>query len=382
MLRKILRKILATALLGSALTVPALAADGVLKVVSIDVEGGGGTLFVTPEGKSLLVDTGWPAGFGLLASPDGAQNSADRIVAAAKKLGLSKIDYVIITHYHMDHVGGVQDLVKRIPVGTFIDHGANAEHLDPSQKIDPVLVTGAPDNLYPKYLQTIKGHGHIVAKPGQVIQIGSMTDTIVASDGKVLLTPLPGAGASNPACNTSVALSTKDDGGEENSRSVASLITFGKVRIAAFGDLSWKKEHDLSCPVGKLGHVNLLIVTQHGSGISSNPASIADMHPDIAVMGSGGKKGGDEGPIKTVKASPGLMGFWQTHESFAHPEWSGDKNLIANLNPPAGAVAAQAKSLFSAPPDQGYAIHAEISKDGQITMTNDRNGFSKTYQTK
>ena len=149
-----------------------------------------------------------------------------------------------------------------------------------------------------------------------------------------------------------------------------------------FGDLSWRKERELSCPTGKLGHVNLLIVTQHGSNISSNPASIADMHPDVALMGSGGKKGGDEEAIKTVKASPGLMGFWQTHESFAHPELSGDKNMIANLNPPADAVAAQAKSLFTAPPDQGHAIHAEITKDGQITMTNDRNGYSKTYTVK
>src|SRR5215471_17808492 len=104
-----LRKILAAALLTSALTVPALAAEGTLKLVSIDVEGGGGTLFVTPEGKSLLIDSGWPSGAGLLPSPDGAQNSADRIVAAAKKLGVSKIDYLITTHYHMDHVGGLQD---------------------------------------------------------------------------------------------------------------------------------------------------------------------------------------------------------------------------------------------------------------------------------
>src|ERR1700733_11569226 len=90
-----MRKILAAALVTSALTVPALAADGTLKIVSVDVEGGGGTLFVTPEGKSLLIDTGWPTNYGLLPSPDGARNSAERIVAAAKKLGLSKIDYVI-----------------------------------------------------------------------------------------------------------------------------------------------------------------------------------------------------------------------------------------------------------------------------------------------
>jgi beta-lactamase superfamily II metal-dependent hydrolase len=377
-----LRKILAAALLTSALTVPASAAKGTLKVVSIDVEGGGGTLFVTPEGKSLLVDTGWPSNYGLLPSPDGAKNSADRIVAAAKKLGVSKIDYLIITHYHMDHVGGVVDLAKRIPIETFIDHGANAEHLPPGVKDDPQLPGGAPDVLYPKYLEVIKGHKHIVAKPGMVIPIGSMTDTIVASDGVVLAKPLPGAGQPIAACDTALSKSTKADGGEENTRSVASLLTFGKVRIAAFGDLSWKKERELSCPVGKLGHVNLLIVTQHGSNISSNPASIADMHPDVALMGSGGKKGGDEEAIKTIKASPGLMGFWQLHENFAHPEWDGDKNMIANLNPPASAVAAQAKSMFSAPPDQGYDIGAEVTPDGKITVTNDRNGFSKTYQVK
>jgi beta-lactamase superfamily II metal-dependent hydrolase len=377
-----LRKILAAALLSSALAAPALAADGTLKVVSIDVEGGGGTLFVTPEGKSLLIDTGWPGGAGLLPSPDGAQNSADRIVAAAKKLGLSKIDYLIITHYHMDHVGGVMELVKRIPVDTFIDHGPNAEHLAPGEKVPPDLAGGAPDQLYPKYLEVIKGHKHIVAKPGQVIAIGSMTDTIVSSDGVTLAKPLAGAGAPIAACDTAESKSAKPDGGEENTRSVASLLRFGKVSIAMFGDLSWKKERELSCPTGKLGHVNLLIVTQHGSNISSNPASIADMHPDIALMGMGGKKGGDEAPIKTIKASPGLMGFWQTHESFAHPEWSGDRNTIANLNPPAGAIAAHAKAMFTAPPDEGHAIHVEIGKDGKVTMTNDRNGFSKTYQVK
>lgn len=377
-----LRKILVAALLSTVFSVPALAADGSLKVVSVDVEGGGGTLFVTPDGKSLLIDTGWPSNYGLLQSPDGAKNSADRIVAATKKLGVSKIDYLIITHYHMDHVGGVVDLAKRMPIDTFIDHGPNAEHLPAGVKDDPQLPGGAPDILYPKYLEVIKGHKHIVAKPGMVIPMGSMTDTIVSSDGVTLSKPLAGAGQPIAACDTALSKSTKPDGGDENTRSVASLLTFGKVRIAMFGDLSWKKERELSCPVGKIGHVNLLVVTQHGSNISSNPASIADMHPDVALMGSGGKKGGDEEAIRTIKASPGLQGFWQTHENFAHPEWDGDKNMIANLNPTASAVAAQSKSLFSAPPDQGYGITAEIAPDGKITMTNDRNGYSKTYQTK
>lgn len=377
-----IRKLLTAALLSSAFAAPVMAADGALKMVAIDVEGGGGTLFVAPDGTSLLVDTGWPSGAGMLPSPDGAKNSADRIVAAAHKLGVKKLDYVIITHYHMDHAGGVSDLVRRIPVGTFIDHGVNAEHVAPGEKVPVDLKGGTPDELYPIYLNAIKGHNHIVAKPGQVIRMGAMTDTIVASDAKVLDKPLAGAGMKNPACDTAEALSTKDEGGVENTHSVASVISFGKVRIAAFGDLSWKAEHALSCPVTRIGHINVLVATQHGSGISSNPASIADMKPDVVVMGSGGKKGGDESVIKTVHASPGLQGFWQLHDSYAHPEWARDKNYVANLNPPAADVAKYAKAMFTAPPDQGYDIALSITRDGAVTVTNSRNGFTKTYRTK
>ena len=156
----------------------------------------------------------------------------------------------------------------------------------------PDLPGGAPDSLYPKYLEVIKGHKHIVAKPGQVIQMGSMTDTIVSSDGVVMSKPLAGRGRSpiRPATRPKPR-APRTMAARRTRRSVASLLTFGKVKIALFGDLSWKKEHELSCPVGKLGHVNLLIVTQHGSNISSNPASIADMHPDVALMGIGRQEG-------------------------------------------------------------------------------------------
>jgi competence protein ComEC len=377
-----IRKAFIATLLASAFALPVAAAEATLKIVSIDVEGGGGTLFVASDGTSLLIDTGWPGGSGLLPSPDGARNSADRIVATAKSLGVSKIDYLVITHYHMDHAGGVVELAKRIPIGTFIDHGNNAEHLKPGEVPPPDLKGGAPDDLYPKYLEVIKGHKHIVAKPGQVIAMGALTDTIVASDAKVLSNPLAGAGAKNPACDTTEALSTKDEGGAENTHSVASLVSFGKVKIAAFGDLSWKAEHDLSCPVTRLGPVQVLIATQHGSAISSNPASIADMKPQVVVLGAGGKKGGDESAIKTIKASPGVLGFWQLHDSFAHPEWATDKNYVANLNPPAADIAKYKSFMFTSPPDHGYNISLAVTAGGQVTVTNSRNGFAKTYQAK
>src|SRR5690242_20354269 len=92
-----------------------------LQIYFVDVEGGQATLFVTPEGKSLLIDTGWPGNNG---------RDANRIAAAAKDAGIKKIDFVLITHYHDDHVGGAPQLAAKIPVGTFIDHGENREMND------------------------------------------------------------------------------------------------------------------------------------------------------------------------------------------------------------------------------------------------------------
>ena len=356
------------------LATPAVA-ETPLRIVSIDVEGGAATLFVTPEGKSLLIDSGWPAGFGEMPSPDGTAEAADRIVAAAKKLGVSKLDYVLVTHYHDDHSGGVGALASKIPIGAFIDHGANGDGLAPNTS--PERVINTPAGQYPRYLAAAQGHKRIIARAGQVIRIGSMTDTIVASGGKVIAKPLPGAGATNTHCDVPASGIPAN----ENNRSVASLLRFGKVTIAQFGDLSWDVEHELACPVDRIGKVNLLLVTQHGSAkVSSNPAQLAAMHPDVAIMPNGGKKGGDPEVIAAVSALSDLKGFWRLHENYKHPELSGDKNLVANLNPPQAEIDAVAARPYEAPPDMGYAITAEVTRDGRITVTNTRNGYSQSYQ--
>jgi beta-lactamase superfamily II metal-dependent hydrolase len=354
---------------------PAAAQDKPLKIVVVDVEGGAATLFLTPEGKSLLIDTGWPKGSGQMPSPDGSQESADRIVMAAKKLGIQKIDYVLVTHYHDDHSGGTSALGQKIPIGAFIDHGPNGDPLRPGTP--PERVINTPAGQYPRYLEAVEGHKRIIAKAGDVIEIGSLTNTIVASDGQVIAKPLPGAGAANPNCNMTASGALEN----ENSRSVASLLRYGKVTIAQFGDLSWDKEYEMACPVDRLGKVNLLLVTQHGSAnVSSNPAQVAAMRPDVAIMPNGGKKGGDPQVIETVMAQKSLQGFWRLHESYKFPELSGDKNFIANLNPPQAEIDKVAHKPWEAPPDMGHAIIAEVWKSGRITVTNSRNGFSKTYQ--
>src|ERR1017187_8209307 len=178
----ILCSILALTLFSAARTKSAPGAAKTLRIFFVDVEGGQATLFLTPAGQSLLIDTGWPGNNG---------RDADRIVAAAKKAGISKIDYVLITHFHSDHVGGLPQLFARIPVGTFIDHGENRETTDAPtvkdwQAYQAVLATG-------KYQR-------ISAKPGDALPIKGMQATIVSSDGALIDEPLAGAGQDNPYC--------------------------------------------------------------------------------------------------------------------------------------------------------------------------------------
>ena len=90
-----------------------------LDIYFIDAEGGQSTLIVTPAGESLLID----AGFEGFHQPD-----AKHIVAAAHEAGLARIDYLLITHFHSDHDGGVPELARLIPIRTFIDDGTPIEN--------------------------------------------------------------------------------------------------------------------------------------------------------------------------------------------------------------------------------------------------------------
>src|SRR5260370_30091831 len=145
-----------------------------LQIFFVDVEGGQATLFVTPEGKSLLIDTGWPGNDG---------RDADRIVSAAKMAGIAMIDYVLITHFHDDHVGGAPQLAARIPVGTFIDHGENRETT--SAGVQNVW------QAYQKLLATEK-YKHISATPGEDLPLQGVDARGVSSDGALINKPLPG----------------------------------------------------------------------------------------------------------------------------------------------------------------------------------------------
>ncbi len=302
---------------------------GSLQIYFIDVEGGQATLFVTPEKQSLLIDTGWPGYDG---------RDANRIVSAAKEAGISKIDYVLITHFHEDHVGGAPQLAARIPIGTFIDHGENRESTD-----KPTMQVW---QAYQQLMSTGK-YKHIVAKPGDALPILGMKATIVSADGIVLSDPLPDAGEENSSCKNAEQYPADQT---ENRRSVGTLITFGKLRILDLGDLTKDEEMQLMCPKNKLGKIDIYIVSHHGWVQSSSPALVYGIAPRVAIMDNGAKKGGTPSVWDIIEKSPGLETLWQLHfseeggaahnvapEFIANPEGSDAGNYLELTTHPDGS---------------------------------------------
>jgi competence protein ComEC len=323
--------------------VPAPEANKALHIYFVDVEGGQATLFVMPAGQSLLIDTGWPGHDG---------RDADRIVAAAKSAGISKIDYVLITHFHDDHVGGVPQLAARIPVGTFIDHGENRETTD--------AVTQKDWQAYQAVLATGK-YQRISPKPGDVLPIKGMHATIVSSDAALIDKPLPGAGQENPYCKDAEQFPADTT---ENLRSLGTFIQFGKLRILDLGDLTHDKEMQLMCPVNKIGKIDIYIVSHHGWAQSSSPAFVYGIAPRVAIMDNGAKKGGTPSVLDTIRKSPGLEDLWQLHFS---EEGGAAHNVAAEFiaNPDG--------------PDAANHLVLTAHPDGSFEVFNSRTQKSKHY---
>lgn len=325
----------------SAVLATAQARSSALQIYSIDVEGGQSTLLVSPSGQSMLIDTGW-AGFN--------GRDADRIVDAMKLAGVQRLDYVLITHYHADHVGGVSQLAEKVKIGTFVDHGENLEDADNVRKD------------FANYEATVAKTGakRLTVKPGDRIPVSGLNIEVLTAERKEISSPLPGAGQPNDDCSSEPA---QADDPTENSASLGVLVTYGKFRFIDLGDLTKKKEIELVCPNNKVGKVDLYLVSHHGWDQSNTRALLHALHPRVAIMNNGAHKGGSPDAWQTVHDSPGLEGLWQLHYAAdSDKEHNTGDNLIANTGD-----------------TEGNYIKVLAHPDGSFEVTNSRDNFSQQY---
>ena len=318
----------------------ALPAAQNLQIYAIDVEGGQSTLVVTPTGDSLLIDTGWPGH---------NHRDADRIVAAAKAAGVKKIDWLLITHFHMDHVGGVYQLAEKMPIVHFVDHGTSVEKGKDAEI------------LFNEYAAVRAKGQHLRVEAGGTIPVRGIDVQVLSAGGNVIDSPLEEPGTPNPDCKGYEAPAETTD---ENGQSIGVLITFGDFRMLDMGDLTKDREYQLVCPVNKIGTADFLLVSHHGSNLSSSAPFVHAISPRVALVDNGPHKGGTAEVWQTLRDTRGLVDIWQLHYAIdADKQHNSPDTFIANVDANC----------------EGKWFKVTAAKDGSFTVYNTRNKFEKTY---
>jgi beta-lactamase superfamily II metal-dependent hydrolase len=334
-----------------------------LTIYYIDTEGGQSTLFVGPSGESLLVDTGNPG-----------DRDLGRIVETLATAGVKQIDHLWTTHYHGDHVGALLALARQVPVARFYDHGTP----HPNDRIVQAAFLSAYEELSRGKRTTVK--------PGDTLRIAGLDITTVASANKYIRTNLPGGGGSNAAC---AGVKPKDESAyidADNGESAGFVLAYGRFRTIDLGDLTWNGELDLMCPTNRLGTVDLYLTSHHGLDRSGAPALVHALRPRVAVMNNGTRKGGTPDAFRVLHESPGLEDLWQLHWSYNAGLENAPALFVANVDEPAtvaGVLTAPAPAGRGGGPaaahSPAHVIKVSAQQDGTFTVTNTRNGFSKTY---
>ena len=322
--------------------------DGRLDLYFIDVEGGAATLIITPEGESLLIDSGYP---------DNNNRDRDRILRVIREVaGKKELDHASVSHWHLDHFGNHASLASEIKIKNFWDRGIPeelAEDKDFHKRI--ANYRAASQNKSKK----LSAGDKLPLKSGKI----PLSVKVVTASGEVI----PNEGPANPfaAEHKPQAEDTSD-----NAKSISLLFQFGDFKFLTCGDLTWNTEAKLMIPNNPVGHVDLFMVTHHGLNVSNNPAFVLAIDPTVAVSCNGPTKGGAPETIATLKKVKSLQAMYQLHRNI---------KLSENEQAPPENIANQEDSNEC----KGKWIKASVAKDGNsYTIQVGADGKPKEYKTR
>jgi beta-lactamase superfamily II metal-dependent hydrolase len=341
------------AAVGLAVVLVPVRAATTLDIYFIDVEGGQSTLIVTPAGESLLVDAGFP-GDGTFASKPGPPEKArdaTRILAVAREAGLKRIDYLLVTHFHADHDGGVVELAQQIPIRTFIDNGSPGPDVEAG-----VAGTLAAFDAY----RAVRAKGrHLTPRPGDRLPLKGVEAVVVSAAGATLRAPLSGAGQPNPACG---AVAPPAQEKTENPRSTGFRLRFGRFRFLDVADLTGPPLFALVCPKNLIGAVDAYLVAHHGDDDAADPSTFAALQPRAAIVNNGPMKGGAAATLAAMRQEKAIEDVWQLHRSLKPGVQNVADERIANLDE-----------------TTAHWIKLSANEDGSFVVTNGRTGISRRY---
>lgn len=273
---------------------------GKLKVIAVDVGQGDCTLVITPGGRTLLVDGGGTSDETAAGDTD---VGAKIVVPFLEYLGINKIDILVATHPHGDHVGGLSAVLHGPSVGFVLDGTA----------------LPYPSPAYTEF-RGLVGRNKIAcarAVRGQSFDMGDGVRVLV-------LNPPP-----DSQYGTAAAYGTNSDDATINNYSAALQIDYGATRFILTGDAETDAEAamlaahgDLRCDVLKAGH--------HGSKNATGDDWIGRLQPRHAVISCGRhNRFGHPAPSTLARLDAHGVGIYRTDRQGAITFVSDGKTVIA-----------------------------------------------------